>query len=313
MAGITDQPFRQLAIRFGAAMAVSEMISVNPALRDSRKSRWRQQHSKEAGVRSVQIVGTEPEVLAAGASYNVDMGAQIIDINMGCPAKKVCRKAAGSALMRDEKKVGEILRAVVNAVDVPVTLKIRTGWSPQERNALNIARIAESEGIQMLSVHGRTRECAFRGEAEYDTIARVKQVTGIPVIANGDIDSAHKARQVLDYTGADGVMIGRGAQGNPWIIRDIDQFLRHGRRMMPPSVIQITDIMSAHMEHMHKFYGELAGVRIARKHMGWYCQLLPNGQELKTRFNQVDTAARQHETLGQYVNRYAEQETGLAA
>jgi len=313
MAGVTDRPFRKLAVEFGAAMAVSEMLSVNPALKNTRKSLWRQQHTPEAGIRSVQIVGTDAEQMAAGAKMNVAQGAQVIDINMGCPAKKVCRQAAGSALMRNEKKVADILHAVVEAVDVPVTLKIRTGWSIEERNAVTIAQIAESAGIQMLAVHGRTRACAFRGEAEYETIARVKQSVTIPVIANGDIDNPHKARAVLEYTQADAVMIGRAAQGNPWLIRDIHQYLMHGKPQIPPSVIQITDVMRRHMDDMHRFYGEFAGVRIARKHLGWYCKHLPDGEKLKTLFNTAKEKSEQRGWLTQYVNRYNARQTGLAA
>lgn len=313
MAGVTDTPFRKLAITFGASLAVSEMVSVNPALKNTRKSLLRKQHTAEAGVRSVQIVGTEAEQLAAGARYNVEQGAQIIDINMGCPAKKVCRQAAGSALLRDEKKVADILSSVVKAVDVPVTLKIRTGWSVEERNAVSIARIAESEGIQMLAIHGRTRACAFRGEAEYETIAQVKQRIDIPVIANGDIDSPRKAREVLEYTEADGVMVGRAAQGNPWLIRDIHHLLRYGKTPIAPSVIQITDVMREHIEDMHSFYGEFSGVRIARKHLGWYCKYLPEGEKLKSLFNRSDVAAEQMDLLMQYVNQYKDKPMGLAA
>jgi len=313
MAGITDGPFRKLAIEHGAALSVSEMISANPALKGTRKSQWRQQYTAESGIRSVQIVGTEPEQMAAGAIYNVARGAQIIDINMGCPAKKVCRKAAGSALLRDEKKVADILRSVVDAVDVPVTLKIRTGWSAEERNAVNVARIAEFEGIQSLAVHGRTRACAFRGEAEYDTIAAVKQAVAMPVIANGDIDTPAKARAVLDYTQADGVMVGRGAQGNPWLIRDIDHFLRHGKQLNAPTVIQITDVMRRHMQDIYELYGEDTGVRIARKHLGWYCKRLPEGEKLRALFNASRGASEQMEWLAQYVDQYNVRQTGLAA
>jgi tRNA-dihydrouridine synthase B len=313
MAGITDEPFRKLAVEHGAALAVSEMVSANPLLRNSRKSLWRQQHTAEAGIRSVQIVGTEPEIMAASASYNVSQGAQIIDINMGCPAKKVCRKAAGSALMRDERKVAEILKAVVSAVDVPVTLKIRTGWSLEERNAITIARIAESEGISLLAVHGRTRACAFRGEAEYETVARVKQSVSMPVIANGDINSPQTAKSVLDFTQADGVMIGRAAQGNPWLIRDIHQFLRYGSRPMAPSVMQITDTMRRHMEDIYALYGGISGARMARKHAGWYCRLIPDGEHLRTRFNSLDQAGDQIMELDRYRDQYRERQTGLAA
>jgi len=313
MAGVSDRPFRELASRFGASLAVSEMVSVNPQLKNTRKSMLRQRHTSEAGLRSVQIVGTEPEEMATGARYNVAQGAQIIDINMGCPAKKVCRQAAGSALLRDEKKVADILSSVVKAVDVPVMLKIRTGWSIEERNAVTIARIAESEGIKMLAVHGRTRACAFRGEAEYETIARVKQSVNIPIVANGDIDGPAKARSVLDFTKADGVMIGRAAQGNPWLIRDIHHFLQRGKVLTAPSVIQITDVMREHMQDIHSFYGEYAGVRIARKHLGWYCKYLPGGQKLKSLFNCSNVVSEQMNLLTQYVKDYNEKSMGLAA
>ena len=313
MAGVSDLPFRQLAMRFGAALAVSEMISTNPALAGSRKSQLRRQHYAEAGLRSVQIVGTEAGQMAQSARINADNGAQIIDINMGCPAKKVCRKAAGSALMRDERKVAHILNAVVNAVDIPVSLKIRTGWSPDERNAVSIARIAESEGVQMLAVHGRTRACAFRGEAEYDTIASVKQAVNIPLVANGDIDSPEKAKAVLDYTRADAVMIGRAAQGNPWLIRNIHHHLSDDAEPAGPSVIEVTDIMREHMDNMHNFYGETAGVRIARKHLGWYCRLLPAGGELKSAFNRANSACDQNNYLNRYVRQYQLSNMGLAA
>jgi tRNA-dihydrouridine synthase B len=313
MAGVSDLPFRRLAIEFGAAMAVSEMISSNPRLANTRKSRLRQRHFAEAGVRAVQIVGTEAQQLADSARMNADSGAQIIDINMGCPAKKVCKKAAGSALLRDEKKVAEILRTVVNAVDLPVTLKIRTGWSPDERNAVNIARIAESEGIRMLVVHGRTRACAFRGDAEYETIASVKQAVGLPVIANGDIDSPQKARAVLDFTRADGLMIGRAAQGNPWLIRQINDYLAMGEFPAPPTVIQVTDTMASHVHNIHKFYGETTGVRISRKHLGWYCKLLPHGERLKVAFNAADSALEQFNILDAYVDQYHQDQMGIAA
>jgi tRNA-dihydrouridine synthase B len=313
MAGVSDLPFRRLAIEFGAAMAVSEMISSNPRLADTTKSRLRQQHFAEAGIRAVQIVGTEAQQMADSARMNADKGAQIIDINMGCPAKKVCKKAAGSALLRDENKVAGILQAVVNAVELPVTLKIRTGWAPDERNAVTIARIAESEGVRMLVVHGRTRACAFRGNAEYETIASVKQAVAIPVIANGDIDSPRKARAVLDFTRADGVMIGRAAQGNPWLIRRINDCLTTGQHPAPPTVIQITDTMASHMHNIHNFYGETTGVRISRKHLGWYSKLLPNGERLKAAFNVAESALEQFNILDEYVDQYLQDQMGEAA
>ena len=313
MAGISDLPFRQLAMRFGAALAVSEMISTDPLLAKTRKSILRQQHLAEAGIRSVQIVGTEAEQMAQSARANADNGAQIIDINMGCPAKKVCKKAAGSALMRDERKVAHIMKSVVNAAGLPVTLKIRSGWSPDERNAVAIARVAESEGVQMIAVHGRTRACAFRGEAEYDTIASVKQAVSIPVVANGDIDSPAKAGAVLHYTRADAVMIGRAAQGNPWLILNIHDYLSKAVKPVQPSVIEVTDIMRDHMENMYQFYGETAGVRIARKHLGWYCRLLPAGEKLKSAFNKSNSACDQKNCLDGYVRQYQQNHMGLAA
>ena len=313
MAGVSDLPFRKLAISNGAALAMSEMVASNPALTATRKSLLRQHHSAEAGIHAVQIVGTDARQMADAARLNVDNGAKIIDINMGCPAKKVCKKAAGSALMRDELHVAEILQSVVQATDVPVTLKIRTGWSPQERNAVNIARIAESSGIQMLVVHGRTRACAFRGAAEYDTIAEVKHAVSIPVVANGDITSAGKARAVLDYTGSDGVMIGRAAQGAPWLIRQVHEYLTTGVYQAEPSVIQITDVMRRHLHDIHQFYGDPQGVRIARKHLGWYCRHLPAGDMLKQAFYAAEDAGQQVELLDEYASQYLEGQMGKAA
>jgi tRNA-dihydrouridine synthase B len=313
MAGVSDLPFRKLAIKFGAAMAVSEMISTNPALAKTRKSLLRRQHYAEAGLRSVQIVGTEAKQMAQSARINADGGAQIIDINMGCPAKKVCKKAAGSALLRDEKKVAQILHAIVNAVDIPVTLKIRTGWSPEERNAIAIARIAESEGVQMLTVHGRTRACGFKGDAEYETMAAVKQAVALPVVANGDIDGPIKAEKVLEYTRADAVMVGRAAQGNPWLISNIGHYLSTGIRLLRPSVSEVTDIMREHLYSMYEFYGETAGVQIARKHLGWYCRLLPHGEKLKAALNVAKDSLEQNKYLERYVDQYQQDQMGLAA
>ncbi|MEQ6917161.1 tRNA dihydrouridine synthase DusB [Halomonas aquatica] len=270
MAGITDRPFRALCRRLGAGMVVGEMVTSDPSLWHTRKSRLRMDHRGEPGPRSVQIAGGEAGMLAEAARLNVAMGAEIIDINMGCPAKKVCNKAAGSALLRDEALVAEIVQAVVAAVDVPVTLKIRTGWCAESNNGVRVARIAEDAGIQALAVHGRHRQQRYAGSAEYDTIAAIKAGVGIPVFANGDIDSPDKARRILDYTGADAVMIGRGAQGNPWIFREIDHYLRHGQPLAPPSDEERAAVLRDHLVALHDFYGEHMGVRIARKHLGWY-------------------------------------------
>jgi len=293
MAGVTDRPFRQICRRYGAAMAVSEMMAANPELRHTRKSMLRMDHSGESGIRAVQIVGSEPAQLAAAARFNVDSGAQIIDINMGCPARKVCNKAAGSALLRDEKLVADILAAVVKAVAVPVTLKIRTGWCPTTRNATRIARIAEDTGIQALTIHGRTRACRFNGVAEYDTIAAVKAALRIPVIANGDIDSPDKARQVLDYTGADAVMIGRAAQGQPWLIAAIRRFLADGTRLQAPSLAEVTALLDEHVETLHQFYGDAQGLRIARKHIGWTLARLGLPEPVRQAFNTIESARSQ--------------------
>ncbi|WP_043532305.1 tRNA dihydrouridine synthase DusB [Litchfieldella xinjiangensis] len=285
MAGVTDRPFRQLCRRLGAGLVVSEMVTSDPSLWHTRKSRLRLDHSGEPGPRSVQIAGGDANMLAQAARLNAEQGAQIIDINMGCPAKKVCNKAAGSALLRDEPLVADILNAVVSAVEVPVTLKIRTGWCPQSINAVRIARMAEDAGIAALAVHGRTRDQRYAGQAEYDTIAQVKAAVKIPVFANGDIDSPLKAADVLDYTGADAVMIGRGAQGNPWIFREIDHYLVHGRVMTAPSLEEQAGVMRAHLEALHGFYGHTMGVRIARKHLGWYLsnRLKASPQQAKAR------------------------------
>lgn len=288
MAGITDRPFRRLCRRYGAALAVSEMISANPALRHDRKTLLRTDHSGEPEPRSVQILGNDPEHMAEAARINADRGAQIIDINMGCPAKKVCNKAAGSALLRDEALVGRILDAVVSAVDVPVTLKIRTGWSPEERNAPRIAHIAESAGIQALTVHGRTRACGFTGQAEYQTIRAVKQAVSIPVIANGDIDSAAKAEAVLAATGADAVMIGRAALGRPWLFATMAGTLTDA-----PPLAEIHATVSEHLQALYAFYGEHQGTRIARKHVGWYLDHLPCPPGFLSAFNALDSATRQ--------------------
>jgi len=293
MAGVTDQPFRNLCRRLGAGLVVSEMVSSDPRLWQSKKTSFRLNHDGEPEPRSVQIAGSDPEMMAAAAQFNVSNGAQIIDINMGCPAKKVCKKAAGSALLKDEKLVKQILSAVVNAVDVPVTLKIRTGWSPSQRNGTTIAQIAEESGIAALAVHGRTRECAYKGEVEYDTIATIKEIISIPVMANGDITTPQKAQEVLDHTAADGIMIGRGAQGNPWIFREIAHFLKTGETLPATSFKEVKQVMMKHLSDLHHFYGEHAGVRIARKHFGWYVQNLPYGDTHRKLFNQLDNASDQ--------------------
>jgi len=272
MAGITDRPFRMLCREQGAALAVSEMVTSNKQLWHSRKTQLRLDHTGESSPRSVQIAGTDPVQMAEAAQFNVDNGAQIIDINMGCPAKKVCNVMAGSALLKNESLVAEILRNVVNAVDVPVTLKIRTGWDPDNRNAISIAAIAEAEGIQALTIHGRTRACAFKGKAEYETIAEVKSRIQIPVIANGDIDSPEKAAEVLRQTGADAIMIGRGAQGRPWIFKEILHYLENGKNLPSPDIKEVNFLLNKHLKNLYDFYGEVMGVRIARKHIGWYCK-----------------------------------------
>lgn len=293
MAGVTDKPFRMLCKKMGAGLCVSEMTISNPKFWQTSKSLHRMDHADETAPISVQIAGTDPKQLAEAAQYNVDHGAQIIDINMGCPAKKVCNVLAGSALMRDEKLVAQILTATVNAVNVPVTLKIRTGWCPDTRNAIAIARIAEDCGIQSLAVHGRTRQDFYTGAAEYDTIAAVKQTVGIPVVANGDISDPQKAKFVLEYTKADAVMIGRAAQGKPWIFRHIQHYLETGELLPEPPVSFIAETLLSHMRHLHTFYGELQGVRIARKHLGWYSAAQENAVEFRARVNKAETAHEQ--------------------
>ncbi len=270
MAGVSDRPFRELCKQFGAGLTVSEMLASNPALRQHKKTLLKMDHDGESGLRSIQILGTDPDQMADAAIFNAQRGAQIIDINMGCPAKKVCSVAAGSALLKDEALVKKILEAVVNAVDIPVTLKIRTGWDNQNRNAVQIAQIAEQAGIAALTVHGRTRACKFNGQAEYETIREVKQSVSIPVIANGDIDSPEKARWVLEMTGADAIMIGRAAQGNPWLFSQIHHFINSGKIVEKPAVKVIQQTLIHHIEKLYSFYGSVCGVKIARKHIGWY-------------------------------------------
>ncbi len=303
MAGVTDRPFRQLCRELGAGLVVSEMVTSDPSLWHTRKSSFRLNHQGESEPRSVQIAGGDPEMMALAAQLNAERGAQIIDINMGCPAKKVCNKAAGSALLKDEALVESILEAVVNAVDIPVTLKIRTGWSPENRNALTVAKMAEQAGIAALTIHGRTRADKYLGKAEYDTIKYVKENINIPLIANGDITTPEKARFVLDYTGADAVMIGRAAQGTPWILREIDHYLRHGEKIAPPSLSEIQAIFNRHLKALHDFYGELMGVRIARKHLNWYLQSVSDTTGFRKEFNQLETADEQLNAIDQYFDR----------
>lgn len=293
MAGVTDRPFRQLCRQWGAGLVTSEMVIANHKLWHSNKTQQRIDHAGENSPISVQIAGADPLQMAETAKFNVDRGAQIIDINMGCPAKKVCRKAAGSALLQDEGLVKAIVAAVVQAVNVPVTLKIRTGWNRENRNAVNIARIAEGEGIQCLAVHGRTRQCGFHGSVEYDTISAVKQNVSIPVLANGDIDSAQKAKIIIDTTGVDGVMIGRAAQGRPWLFREINSFLTTGRVAAPPTIEEQRDTLSGHLQSLHDFYGEFLGVRIARKHVGWYLKAQHVSDSIRKQFNHLESAADQ--------------------
>jgi tRNA-dihydrouridine synthase B len=312
MAGVTDRPFRQLCKELGAGMAVSEMVTANALLWGSEKTRRRIDHAGEVEPRIVQIAGADPAQMAAAARFNVEQGAQIIDINMGCPAKKVCNVMAGSALLQDEHLVARILDAVVGAVAVPVTLKIRTGWDPEHRNGLAIARIAERAGIQSLAVHGRTRACAYRGEAEYDTIRAIKQEVRIPVLANGDVDSPEKARFVLDHTGADGVMIGRAAQGRPWIFREIEHFLATGTRLPEPSPDEIRAILVRHLENLYTFHGEYTGVRVARKHIAWYTKHQRDGNAFRRHIQQVESREEQLRHTHAYFDRLAS-ERELAA
>ncbi len=299
MAGVTDQAFRNLCLRHGAALAVCEMLSSNPEVWDSDKSRHRMTHSGEEGVRSVQIAGSVPELMARAAQFNVEQGAQIIDINMGCPAKKVNKKLAGSALMQDPELVERILNAVVNAVEVPVTLKIRTGWAPENRNGVQIAQIAEACGIAALAVHGRTRQCMYKGHAEYDTISAIKRSVSIPVVANGDITSPEKARYVLDKTGADALMVGRGAQGRPWIFNEIQHYLETGEKLPPISQEVKRQVMLEHLTKLYDLYGEFKGVRFARKHIGWYFDQEAQ-RRFRAEFNRLETAAEQHSMVECY-------------
>ena len=300
MAGVTDRPFRQLCRELGAGYVVTEMVTSNPQLRHTRKTTWRSNFDGEPAPLAVQIVGSEPGRLAEAAEYNVSLGAQIIDINMGCPAKKVCGKLGGSALLSDIVLVEDILKAVVEAVEVPVTLKIRTGPEPRNRNGLEVAKIAESCGISALAVHGRTRADRFKGQAEYETIRNICKSTSLPVFANGDVTTAVQARQVLDYTGADGLMVGRGAQGNPWIFREFSHYLRTGEHLAPPQTSEVYSVMRDHLQRLHDFYGAVHGVRVARKHLGWYLKGRPNSEQLLYDLVRVKTAEEQFQLLEQH-------------
>lgn len=297
MAGVTDRPFRQLCRQHGAGLAVSEMVIADPSFWSTRKSKHRLDHEGEDAPISVQIAGGDAEMLAHAAKLNQDQGAQIIDINMGCPAKKVCNKAAGSALMKDEALVADILNAVVKAVDIPVTLKIRTGWAPDEKNAITIAKMAEDAGIQALAIHGRTRACGYKGEAEYETIKAVKSALSIPVFANGDITTAEKAKAVLDYTNADGLLIGRAAQGRPWIFDEINHFLETGEHKPELALHKQKHIMLKHIAELHEFYGDVMGVRIARKHAAWYLQERRDGKTFRKIFNSLDSTKLQLQAI----------------
>jgi tRNA-dihydrouridine synthase B len=302
MAGVTDRPFRELCRSQGAGLAVSEMLSSNPRVWNSKKSKLRMDYHGESGIRSVQIAGSEPIAMAVAAQLCVAQGAQIVDINMGCPAKKVNKKKAGSALLPHPELVKAILESVVDAVDIPVTLKIRTGWDPESRNGLEIAQIAQQAGIQALAVHGRTRQCLYKGEAEYDTIKIIKENVTIPVIANGDVTSVEKAKYVLEYTGADAIMIGRGAQGAPWIFNDINHYLTTGEHRAPLAKQEVTSILLNHVQALHGFYGEVMGPRIARKHVGWYLQSQDQLGYFKRQFNAIDCPIEQLKTLEIYLN-----------
>jgi tRNA-dihydrouridine synthase B len=293
MAGVTDRPFRQLCKRMGAGMAVSEMVASNSLLWGSEKTLRRGNHEGEVEPKVIQIAGADPAMLAEAAQYNVDKGAQIIDINMGCPAKKVCNVMAGSALLQDEPLVVRILEAVVKAVHVPVTLKFRTGWDKQNRNALNIARIAEQSGIQSIAIHGRTRACGYSGNAEYDTIRAVKQSVRIPVVANGDVATPEKAKHVLDYTGADAIMIGRAAQGRPWIFREIEHYLQTGSYLPPPEVAEVHRVLMEHLHDLYQFYGIETGVKVARKHISWYTKGLVGSAAFRHHMNQLQDVEEQ--------------------
>ncbi|HXZ54460.1 MAG TPA: tRNA dihydrouridine synthase DusB [Burkholderiales bacterium] len=311
MAGVTDRPFRQLCKQFGAGLAVSEMVASNSLLWGSEKTRRRANHDGEVEPISVQIAGADPAMMADAARYNVEQGAQIIDINMGCPAKKVCNTLAGSALLKDEPLVGQILESVVSAVDVPVTLKFRTGWDTSSKNALTVARIAEESGVQLLSLHGRTRACGFSGHAEYDTIREVKRATRLPVVANGDINTPEDARHVLEYTGADGVMIGRAAQGRPWIFREIGHYLATGEKLPLPLVSDIHVVLIAHLNDLYSFYGRERGVKVARKHISWYTKGLAGSASFRHRMNQLESCEEQLDAVNGFFERLGREDSRL--
>ena len=308
MAGVTDQPFRNLCRKLGAALAVSEMVTSNTKLWKSKKTQFRLNHIGEDAPRAVQIAGTDPLQMAEAAKLNADLGAEIIDINMGCPAKKVCKAAAGSALLRDEPLVASILHTVVTSVDIPVTLKIRTGWSEESKNAIQIAKIAEEHGIQALTIHGRTRNDFFNGAAEYETIAEVKSAIKIPIIANGDIDSPKKAFEVLKFTHADAVMIGRAAQGSPWIFREIAHYLRTKEEMPPPTINERKDILLEHLGELYNFYGEERAVRLARKHVSWYLGDLPGSREFRSVFNALESGKTQVNAIIEFLDQMVYQQ-----
>jgi len=308
MAGVTDQPFRNLCRKLGAALAVSEMVTSNTKLWKSKKTQFRLNHIGEDAPRAVQIAGTDPLQMAEAAKLNADLGAEIIDINMGCPAKKVCKAAAGSALLKDEPLVASILHTVVTSVDIPVTLKIRTGWSEESKNAIQIAKIAEEHGIQALTIHGRTRNDFFNGVAEYETIAEVKSAIKIPIIANGDIDSPKKAFEVLKFTHADAVMIGRAAQGSPWIFREIAHYLRTKEEMPPPTINERKDILLEHLGELYNFYGEERAVRLARKHVSWYLGDLPGSREFRSVFNALESGKTQVNAIIEFLDQMVYQQ-----
>jgi tRNA-dihydrouridine synthase B len=297
MAGVTDRPFRQLCRELGAGYVVTEMIAADPALRDTRKSMWRSDFEGESTPVSVQIAGSDPQWLAEAARYNVEQGAQIIDINMGCPVKKVCKKLAGSALLSNLPLVEQILQAVVSAVDVPVTLKIRTGPDGLNRNGVEVARIAEQCGIAALAVHGRTRAQRFKGEAEYQTIRSICSAVSIPVFANGDVTTGQQAVEVMKYTGAQGLMVGRGAQGNPWIFRELNHYLHNGKELPPPGAEEIYSVMCDHLQRLHQFYGDRSGVKVARKHIGWYLKGRPDSAHVLYDLMRVNTPQEQFQLL----------------
>lgn len=300
MAGVTDRPFRQLCKKLGAGLAVSEMVSSNSLLRGSLKTARRANHEGECSPKTVQIAGSNPQMMAEAARYNQDQGADIIDINMGCPAKKICNTLAGSALLKDEALVSKILEATVKAVSIPVTLKIRTGWDCNHRNGIRIAKMAEDAGIQLLAVHGRTRACFFRGEAEYETIAAIKAAIHIPVIANGDIETPQKAKMVLEKTAADGLMIGRAAQGRPWIFSEIAHYLKTGKHLPEPTPQDIKTILLEHLHNLYAFYGETTGALVARKHVSWYTKGLIASARFRDQFNRLDQANEQLSAIEEF-------------